>query len=155
MSFGIPRNVPDFKSSSRQYEDALWNPSGRSRYAVGSSNGGSISISPFAFRGTSKELPMYKDKPYNYPFSRRKRSKRILAAIVLLGLVGWWYFWIGPGSVQTTKNASGSRRGSLGSLKGKGQKFWTRRREDVVKAMERSWAGYEKYAWGKSGLLEC
>ena len=30
---------------------------------------------------------------------------------------------------------------------------WEQRREQVKKAMEISWAGYEKYAWGMDGIL--
>jgi hypothetical protein len=102
---------------------------------------------------------MYKDKPYNYPFSRRRKSKRLIAALVVLGVIAWWYIWARPASIKDASGSTrwrpgtGSSKGNPGAVRDKGQKFWTNRRQDVVKAMEKSWAGYEKYAWGKNGSI--
>jgi endoplasmic reticulum Man9GlcNAc2 1,2-alpha-mannosidase len=111
---------------------------------MGSASG--LSISPFgAFRG-ERELPMYKDKPYNYPFSRRNRGRKFWIGVVLL-LVLSWYFIVprifGHRRYSTSLNRFG------GHAKDRGD--WAEKRAAVVQAMERSWAGYEKHAWGKNG----
>ncbi|KAI9870052.1 MAG: mannosyl-oligosaccharide alpha-1,2-mannosidase, partial [Watsoniomyces obsoletus] len=65
MSFAVPRNVPNFNNAQRQFEDNVWNK----------------------VTGNEKGLPMYKDKPYHFqPSQRRKpwfRRKRILGLGVL------------------------------------------------------------------------
>jgi hypothetical protein len=132
MSFTTPRNVPNFASTTRRHEDVYWSSSGRSRHTSSSFNAG-LSISPFPFRGRDRELPMYKDKPY----SRRRRSWRFWLGLVLVLLICWLYVVprLRGGHVEkSTKSASHAT--------------WTQRRQDVVVAMQKSWGGYEKYAWG-------
>ena len=50
MSFAITRNVPNFESAQRKFEDNVWNK----------------------LPGNEKGLPMYKDKPFGYPGSSRR-----------------------------------------------------------------------------------
>jgi endoplasmic reticulum Man9GlcNAc2 1,2-alpha-mannosidase len=91
---------------------------------------------------------MYKDKPYNYPFSQRGRSRKFWAAVVLVGLICWFYVfpWLFGYSGRSFSSGKPLDYGNRG---GRGEKGWAQKREAVVKAMEKSWAGYEKYAWGK------
>lgn len=149
-SFAVPRNVPSFNDPQRRYEDALWGSSQTSRYTTGASNGFGLHMPG---SGGSKELPMYKDKPYNYPSSRRRGRKRIYLTLSLFLGVFWLYYkgwfageaseYAATGDVVDAKSLWGTL--SSGS---KGPVNWSQRREQVKKAMEISWAGYEKYAWG-------
>lgn len=101
---------------------------------------------------------MYKDKPYNYPPSERRRRKRlwfVLAAFVCLSL-GYYRGWFG-GSRESSISIDRDGKGlwnTFSSGSQKGPVNWTQRREQVKKAMEISWAGYEKYAWGMNSSQE-
>ena len=148
MSFAVPRNVPTFNDPQRRYEDALWGSSGTSRHTHNKpslSNGFGL-----ANGGAGRELPMYKDKPYNYPASRRRGRKRmyLLIAFVLGGVWLYWKGWFGGAGTSGIGDGR-SLWDSIGTS-GKGPVDWDLRREQVKKAMEISWAGYEKYAWGMS-----
>jgi endoplasmic reticulum Man9GlcNAc2 1,2-alpha-mannosidase len=146
MAFSIPRNAPNFSSNQRQYEDAYWPSSGRSKYSISPRSG--LSISPFgAFRG-DRELPMYKDKPYNYPFSRRSRGRNFWIVVVLLLIVGWYF--IVPRLFRHQRNSTSGRSLENFTGRAKGSREWAEKRAAVVQAMEKSWGGYEKHAWGKS-----
>jgi mannosyl-oligosaccharide alpha-1,2-mannosidase len=140
MSFSVPRNLPNFESPQRLMENEVWGSTGRSRFSNG--NGGA-----FAFKGSGKELPMYKDKPYNYPASKRRRSLKLWAFIVFL-LVTAWFVLFGRSSGTTRKIPTASTLLSKFSPSEKGATTWSARRQEVVKAMEISWSGYEKHAWG-------
>jgi mannosyl-oligosaccharide alpha-1,2-mannosidase len=90
---------------------------------------------------------MYKDKPYNYPFSRRGRGRKFWAVLILVAIIAWFYvlpriFGHYGRTIPLSKPLDFGNRGA------KGEKGWAQKREAVVKAMERSWAGYENYAWG-------
>jgi hypothetical protein len=146
MSFSRPHHVPSFDDPQRRYEDALWGNSGRSRFTGSASNGYGIHLPG----SDSKELPMYKDKPYNYPSSRRRGRKRIYLAIGLVVALAWLYYsgWIGRSRDETETRDGKGLWSTFSSDSRKGPVNWTQRREQVKKAMEISWAGYEKYAWG-------
>lgn len=110
-------------------------------------------------------LPMYKDKPYSYaPSSRRKpiyRRPRILAgfAAVLLFLL---YIFGGssrlPPPQGLPENVLEAMRGSrVGSTFGnfvkesnKPSSNWNDRRDRVRDAFKISWEAYEQNAWGQS-----
>ncbi|KIW03380.1 uncharacterized protein PV09_05588 [Verruconis gallopava] len=148
MSFAVPRNVPSFHDPQRRYEDALWGSSGRSRFSTGASNGFGLHIPG---SGDGKELPMYKDKPYNYPPSRRRGRRRLYLALGALFTVFWLYYagWLGGSRDDESLQRDAKSLWSTFSADSKtGSVNWTQRREQVKKAMEISWAGYEKYAWG-------
>ena len=117
MSFSVPRNVPDFTDPRRQQENDLWRSVGQG----------------------SKGLPMYKDKPYFYPSSQRRKSRRFWIALVVVALVLAWYGF-GPTFKQ--------EQHSIGSKLFGARVDWRARQEQVKQAMEISWSGYEKYAWG-------
>lgn len=133
MSFAVPRNVPNFADPRRRQENDLWR-------SVGQGNSG---------------LPMYKDKPYFYPTSRRRRSRRLWIGLLLVALVICWYEF-GPGfggkGSALQRHNVGSRlwdKLEFGSQAWRGKKVdWHARQEQVKQAMEISWSGYEKYAWG-------
>jgi hypothetical protein len=150
MSFNIPRNLPDFNAGQRRYEDAYWSSSGTSHREPAVQR----KTVSFALRGpNNKDLPMYKDKPYNYgyPDARTRSWKKIIMGMA--AFVAACYvlhsFWFRSSSSSSSSAYSGSR--SRG--KSKGERYWSKRSEDVVKAMEKSWAGYEKHAWGMFSLI--
>lgn len=100
-----------------------------------------------------KELPMYKDKPYNYASSKRRtqstQRQRVLAGAVvtLLALLYWFGFFSKAPENRQTK---GKGEGSWSWLGGSGSSVnWDSRREAVKEAFLLSWDGYAKYAWGK------
>jgi hypothetical protein len=154
MSFNVPRHVPSFNDPQRRYEDQIWGSSGRSRYTTQASTGVSDSMRGISLPGIrNRELPMYKDKPYNYPESRRRGRKRTWLGIITLLSVGWLYYsgWLGSAreNAFASEKAGAGLWGTFSSGSKKGEVNWTARREQVRKAMEISWSGYEKYAWGK------
>lgn len=153
MSFAVPRNVPSFNDPVRRYEDALWSSSTSQRHTAASSNGYGLHM-PGTGSSNSKELPMYKDKPYNYPPSRRRGRKRIWAALAI-SLTFLVLYYRGTFSSTDQRAATGPvlDTGRLWSslsqgLGKKGPIDWNLRRDQVKNAMEISWSGYEKYAWG-------
>jgi endoplasmic reticulum Man9GlcNAc2 1,2-alpha-mannosidase len=93
---------------------------------------------------------MYKDKPYGYGAygSQKKRRSRILWGIIVFTIIAGWLWWTrGAQAARTGVFRGGSKVVHSGNRKGDG--LWFRRREEVVVAMEKSWAAYEKYAWGE------
>lgn len=101
-----------------------------------------------------KELPMYKDKPYNYTASRRhlpwyKRWREITGIFWLLVLL---LFWLGAFKSNSHTKFSGEKgTEGLAHLRTALDPSvdWNERRERVKEAFVLSWDGYEKYAWGK------
>lgn len=141
MSFAIPRNVPNFESAQRKFEDNVWNK----------------------LPGNEKGLPMYKDKPsgkvYGYGGARGRRgfvrSKRGmgLIALVVLGLFYWFGWSSGGTSAGSThgeqdrgKNLASALSGSATGKKGKVD--WEKRRQAVKDAFLLSWNAYEEHGWG-------
>ncbi|EUC41954.1 glycoside hydrolase family 47 protein [Bipolaris oryzae ATCC 44560] len=141
MSFAIPRNVPNFESAQRKFEDNVWNK----------------------LPGNEKGLPMYKDKPsgkvygYGGPRGRRGfvRSKRGmgLIALVVLGLF-YWFGWSSGGTSVSVAEDEKDRGKSLaskigGSATGTKSKIdWEKRRQAVKDAFLLSWNAYEEHGWG-------
>ncbi|KAL3962184.1 hypothetical protein ACCO45_003707 [Purpureocillium lilacinum] len=128
MSFSIPNNVPNFAAPHRDLEDRAWAAVARR----GASGGGILSDVQGKVAGyfEQDELPMYKDKPYGYAPSMRRRRwwrrKRVLSSIAL-GILG--LLW-------------------LTELLLPRQKAEIDVRMHVVEAFELSWDAYERYAWG-------
>ncbi|KAL8730430.1 MAG: hypothetical protein Q9166_004068 [cf. Caloplaca sp. 2 TL-2023] len=142
MSFSGPRNV----NGHRHQPDGAWGSAGSNAYTR--SNIGAKLDGYF----DKRELPMYKDKPYNYASSRRKplwQKWRFTLGILLL-LIGLLY-WIGIFSPITTrakvKDTSKSTWPWLSKPVGP-KVDWNERREKIKDAFMLSWDGYEKYAWG-------
>ncbi|KAI4198609.1 MAG: hypothetical protein LQ350_005200 [Teloschistes chrysophthalmus] len=105
-----------------------------------------------------KELPMYKDKPYNYAASRRKplykRWRFTLATLALLiGLLYWIGIFSSPSTRTKVKDTSKSTWSWLNSKPNPGGVDWDERREKVKEAFTVSWDAYEKYAWGSDLYL--
>ncbi|KAL9131842.1 MAG: hypothetical protein Q9217_000288 [Psora testacea] len=98
-----------------------------------------------------RQLPMYKDKPYNYSASRRivpvYRRWRLVGGVLLtlLGLI----YWLGFSSTPVETKEQGKSKG-LWRWAGKSDTsvIWNSRREKVKEAFMLSWDGYEQYAWG-------
>ncbi|KAG8525461.1 uncharacterized protein KY384_009105 [Bacidia gigantensis] len=98
-----------------------------------------------------RELPMYKDKPYNYSASSKtkpiyKRWRTIagiaLATVTLL-------YWLGSSNSTDSKpHAKPNKSGSWGWSNKKLGIDWNSRREEVKETFVYSWNGYEQYAWG-------
>lgn len=171
MAFAVPRNVPQFDGPQRRFEDAAWPSSGRSRFPDGAGAGASSSSSSSAAAagssaqtmtdrlggmfGDGKELPMYKDKPYNYAGSARRgwfRRRRTLVFAVFAVFVFLYWFGLFSGSEEnkgTSMSGSGFFSGMM-SGKPTAAVDWDERRERVRDAFKLSWEAYEKYAWGTS-----
>ena len=95
---------------------------------------------------------MYKDKPYNYPSSQRRRSRRIYLAITVICILIGGYIYLAPADRSQERETVGHGlwdkwSGKLSSPTGK-KVDWAERQAQVKRAMELSWSGYEKYAWG-------
>ncbi|OCK77242.1 glycoside hydrolase family 47 protein [Lepidopterella palustris CBS 459.81] len=149
MSFAVPRNVPSFTDPQRRYEDNAWGSSGRSRFAEnghGHGNGG-VAEKIGGIFGDKKVLPMYKDKPYNYGASMRRRRwfkmKRVIGP--LLVLVFGLFYWVGWSPSGKSKGAKGSW---VMFSETEENYDWDERREAVKDAFKLSWDAYEKHAWG-------
>ncbi|KAK5990774.1 Mannosyl-oligosaccharide 1,2-alpha-mannosidase [Cladobotryum mycophilum] len=150
MSFNIPKNLPDFGDPHRALEDRAW--AAVSRRPGATTGGGIINGVQDRVNGLfdSNTLPMYKDKPYAYAPSTRKRwwqKKRVLGTITL-GLVFFLYltgFLSSSPHAQTPGSALSWIK--LSSQDG-GKVDWDERRKSVVEAFELSWDAYERYAWG-------
>ena len=142
MSFTLPKNVPSFDDNQRNYENIYW-----SKFQKGTdfSNGAGGLFE-------SQTLPMYKDKPYK-PLRRRSfwlRKRFLLGAILGFLLL----LWILPNG-QKTKANNGWTSWATFKKPTVSDRAWTKKMEAVKAALELSWDGYERYAWGwsKSEIL--
>lgn len=156
MSFAVPRNVPSFDSSQRRLEDSVWGSSGRSRFGENGNIGGGVAEKVAGIFNDGKGLPMYKDKPYNYGASiRRKRWFRRKRTWGILGLLifscFYWLGWLGGGVEErpTGKQSGGTWGGILSGSKSSKKIDWEDRKERVKDAFKLSWSAYEKHGWGK------
>lgn len=172
MSFQLPSRVPAFSSSQREVEDGYW----RARSNAGGANGGFDFADKIGqFISPNRELPMYKDKPYNAGkrggagssgvggrAGRKRRQVVLLGVLVVFGVTVWW-LWVGGRADSLILRGKGLKSMHGGELwkwvqgfekdeNGKKGKTvnWAERRERVKDAFMVSWDGYEKYAWGKS-----
>ncbi|KAL8781798.1 MAG: hypothetical protein Q9203_000104 [Teloschistes exilis] len=148
MSFSSANNV----NSHRHRADGSWATSGQNGYTR--SNVGAKLDGYF----DRKELPMYKDKPYNYAASRRKPLyKGWRFTLAILGLLAGLLYWIGifssPSTRTKVKDTSKSTWSWLNSKPNPGGVDWDERREKVKEAFTVSWDAYEKYAWGSDLYL--
>ena len=143
--------------TQRSHAEDYWGNSGPPRSQNGSTNGGLGSkLEGFMDK---KELPMYKDKPYNYAGSRKYvplyRQKRVVsgAVLALIGLA-YWLGMLSPSAVKSKpKETSESAWNWLSSPTTSASVDWDDRREKVKDAFMLSWDGYEQYAWGMSFRL--
>lgn len=148
MAFSVPRNIPNFQDPVRNLEDRAWPHVTAGIDSVTQRVGGAAS-GVFG-NGYSKELPMYKDKPYNYAASGRRawwRKRRMLVVFALV-IVGCVYLFTGMGENSTKRWKEGLWKGSERDQKGQSNVDWLERRDRVRDAFRLSWAAYERYAWG-------
>ena len=98
-----------------------------------------------------RELPMYKDKPYNYSASGKakpiyERWRLIGSVLLALFTVGYFLGFFTAGASGLKKTHGGKSTWSWGS---KGLSTdWDGRREKVKDIFIQSWDGYQQYAWG-------
>lgn len=139
--------------TQRSHAEDYWGNSGQSKSQNGHTNGGLGS----KLEGymDKKELPMYKDKPYNYAGSRKYtpfyKQKRVISGAILLVIgLAYWSGIFSPLAVEpiplgTNKSAWNWLSSSV-TTPASGN--WEERREKVKEAFMLSWDGYEQYAWG-------
>ena len=151
MSFSLPKNVPSFTSSQRQYEDGYWGHSGQVHRQNGhTTHGMGDKINGFFDK---RELPMYKDKPYSYAASRRQRSlfkrKRVIfVAVSLVVFLAYWFTSSSSAEIPKSVKKNGASAWSWMKKPSGPTVDWDERRERVKDAFILSWDGYEQYAWG-------
>lgn len=130
MSFSIPKNVPSFDNTQREYENVYWRSSGHTERNSHAGNGVGGPIGNYF---VNKNLPMYKDKPYAYASSTRSialyKRKRLWAGVLSIVAIVLLLDYFQSSTVPKID--------------------WERRRESVKDAFKLSWDGYERYAWGK------
>ena len=112
-----------------------------------------------------EELPMYKDKPYNYaasdrrlPFWRRQRLTLFLLGVLIIILylasspkqISKPTIIGGGGDESKSKSSTWSLLKSMSGGGRNGDPDWDDRRERVRDAFKISWEAYEKAAWGLS-----
>ena len=135
--------------TQRAHEDSYW----RTQNGHAHTGSGGFGNKLDGFLGDKRELPMYKDKPYNYAGSRRntpvyQRWRTASAAILGLLALAYWLGLFSSPSVETRTKVSG--KSSWNWLGGQEVAVdWDERREKVKEAFILSWDGYEKYAWGR------
>lgn len=107
-----------------------------------------------------EELPMYKDKPYNYATSERRlpfwRRQRLF--LVLIGVLVVIIYFAGTSKriqkPQATPGDGGKEKSTWNLLSGISKSRhsppnWDDRRDKVKDAFKISWEAYEKHAWGE------
>lgn len=170
MSFQLPSRVPAFDSAQREIEDGYWKASQRGYTSGGGGAGSNAHGFDFtekisSFVNPSRDLPMYKDKPYfnpRKPARGRRRWGVWILIFTIFALCIWW-FWgeRGPDGVGLRPRIKPMHGGELWNWvksfdkEGKKQNSnknvvnWEERRERVRDAFLVSWEAYEKDAWGK------
>ncbi|KAI4133467.1 MAG: hypothetical protein LQ338_000203 [Usnochroma carphineum] len=142
MSFSASSN-----GNSHCRNDGIWDNAGQNGYTR--SNIGA-KLDNYLDR---KELPMYKDKPYNYASSGRKPSYRkwrfTLGVLLLLVVLLYWVgMFSSPSKAKAKVKDTGKGTWSWLNKPAPGKVDWNERRERVKEAFTLTWDGYEKYAWG-------
>lgn len=149
MSYAIPRHQHSLSASEHIQAQGSWQSS-NPLHEVSERIGGVFT--------TRNELPMYKDKPYNYTSSRKlpwfRRKWPII--IVLFALIGFVYLYRSLTTAASSKNYRGDTTGVWGLLRGSkiAPIDWDERRRRVKDAFVVSWDAYEAYAWGESWLQQ-
>ncbi|KAB8337136.1 hypothetical protein FH972_021440 [Carpinus fangiana] len=107
-----------------------------------------------------QELPMYKDKPYNYDRSRRRlpifRKNRLLLLVLgFVSVLAYFGFAHRRTLVETATEATEKTKANMiGNVwksepKEPGQQInWDARRSRVRDVFRTSWQAYEEHAWG-------
>lgn len=139
--------------TQRAHEDSYWKT--QNGHAHDGNGGLGNKLGGYGF-GDKRELPMYKDKPYNYAGSRRKAPFYLQWRLVggaILALVSLAYLFGMFSSSVVKPIPKSTSKSSWSWLSGQEPAVdWDERREKVKEAFMLSWDGYEKYAWGMSGF---
>jgi hypothetical protein len=156
-SFSVPRNVPSFTNPQRELENRVWGSSGvTARSAAVHNNGGlgTVQDRMGGFFDKQRDLPMYKDKPFSYAASTRRKplwKRRRLFALVGLFIMAILYL-LGFIGIEEAREATDKAKDGWNWLqtpeKANDNIDWLSRRERVVEAFKLSWDAYERYAWG-------
>jgi hypothetical protein len=154
-SFSPAQNISSYATPQREMENRAWASSGvTSRSNNGPPNAGVMSGIQDRMGGLfekNKDLPMYKDKPYSYASSRRRRPvwqrKRVIGIAVAFFVYALYLF----GFFSSSAPAKASKD-KWSFFKGKEDigADWLGRRERVKEAFTLSWDAYEKHGWGRS-----
>ncbi|KAL8989228.1 MAG: hypothetical protein Q9177_001847 [Variospora cf. flavescens] len=142
MSFSSSGNV----NGHHRHKDGLWGSTGQNGYTksdIGAKLDGYFD---------KRELPMYKDKPYNYTSSRRKslyqKWRFTFAMLLLLAGVLYWIAIFSPAKARAKASDISQNTWWWLNEPSSVKVDWDDRREKVKEAFILSWDGYEKYAWG-------
>jgi mannosyl-oligosaccharide alpha-1,2-mannosidase len=153
-SFSVPKNVPSFTNPQRELENRVWGASGvTARSAALHQNGGLSGVQERlgGFFDKNQDLPMYKDKPFSYISSRRRKPfwqrKRLLALVGLFIMFGLYMMGV-IGDENAKKRAKYSWNWLQRPEESARKIDWLSRRERVVEAFKLSWDAYDRYAWG-------
>ncbi len=162
MSFSIPKKIPSFDDPQRQLENHAWGGSGvSSRGTTASAGGMQEKLGGYYERnknyfdgGSSRDLPLYKDKPYYAAAKSRRhrplwRKRRVLALVGLfvMGVLYLFGFWGREDDKKKDTDTAGWKKWMRGEKAG-ATVNWTERQQSVVSAFTESWDAYERYAWG-------
>ncbi|KAI0998537.1 Mannosyl-oligosaccharide 1,2-alpha-mannosidase [Podosphaera aphanis] len=150
-AFSIPKNAPSFTNSQHGYGNNNWRAAAGTDWSI-SSNSKRVMGNMQGFFEPSRNLPLYKDKPYAYISSRRpkplwkRKTTYFTGGIILIVL----YFIGLSGNRKEQVIAKTTDTWSwLSKLdKGESNQDWLNRREKVKDAFTSSWDAYERYAWG-------
>lgn len=148
MSYAFPpsSSSTDIDDGPRARDTAAWQPR---RIPQAEQNGLSESVTNM-FK-TKDELPMYKDKPYNYSTSQKRlpyftKRRTVLALFGLLLIILTWTGVLHPHHEDDKRRSFGFfPKTDYGEFK------WTERKEKVKDAFKISWKAYEDHAWGEYG----
>ena len=151
MAFSVPRNVPAFTNPNREREDQIWSAVTGKVHSPKSPHGrgGIVGAAGGFFK--DKELPMYKDKPYYYTGSYRRRKiwqRKGFWGILVFFIIGLYWFGIFSEEQRDRTKKIPFFRGGKWQWKSGEVINWDERREKVKEAFLVSWEGYEKHAWG-------
>lgn len=125
---------------------------------TGSANGNTVSEKISGMLGNDRKvsLPMYKDKPYAYPGSRKHmpwyRQKKVIGLVLAtLAGVSWWFGILSPLSYVSSSSdeKTPTKSKSSWALFGPSSRpDWDARAGEVKNVFKTSFADYEKHAWG-------
>lgn len=153
-SFSQPPNISSYATPQREMENRAWVSSGVTSRSHHSPHGpgvmSGVQDRMGSFFDKKKDLPMYKDKPYSYASSRRRKPvwqrKRVAGIAFALVIFILYLSGLFSSSTDTDKAA----KSSWSFFKGNEDALtdWTDRRERVKEAFTISWDAYKQHAWG-------
>ncbi|KAK3715706.1 mannosyl-oligosaccharide alpha-1,2-mannosidase [Vermiconidia calcicola] len=152
--------APDPQNGPIQRHPDNWHSAQARHHPEGPAHSNGIGDKVSGFFGSDRRegLPMYKDKPFSYPGSRKKHpwyKQRRTVAVVLtsFAVISWWFGILSPLSYFTSSDGE-----MQASVKEKTQTSWfgskvpagdwETRAQKVKEAFKTSFNGYEKHAWG-------